>query len=198
MGQGKCNGQGQGQGQPQRNKSYNIKNIAMTSFYNTNKYKENYYDTLNSLKGNLFLQENFNKNKNNLANSYNSNNSGNFKYNSIPHLNSTRSSDNFRINLIRNKLENTLLNQSKDKYSKDSLISSRKNEGFDEINQKIRRENVKLIKYMDNINKNSEEKVKSHYPKLKDIMNSTSLRTTKTKLMNNKYMGERYNPANFQ
>jgi hypothetical protein len=182
-------------GQTSRNN--NIKNIAQTSFYNKDKYKENYYDSLNSLKGNLIFEGNYPTNKN--ITNKNLINSGNFKYNSIPHLNYTRSSDNFRINLIRNKLENTLLdNQIKEKYPKETLISSKKNEGFDEINLKLKRENDKLIKYMDIFNKNSEEKVKSHYPKLKDIMNSTCLRTTKMKLMNNKYMGERYNPANFQ
>ena len=172
-----------------------IKNVAQATFYNKDKYRENYRNSLNNLKS-CFDNDAYNFGNNNIKN--NLTNSGNFKSYDIPHLNYKRGSDNFRINLIRNKLEKTLLTgQNKEKNPNDTLIASKTNEGFDEINEKIKGENDKLRKYMNHIHKNSEERMKSH-PNLKDIMNSTSLRTTKMKLMNNKYMGERYNPSNYQ
>jgi hypothetical protein len=59
-------------------------NIGNTTFYNKDKYKENYYDSLKSLKGNLFFEGNYLTNRNKTNNNNNNNNlinsvNGNFK-----------------------------------------------------------------------------------------------------------------------
>lgn len=199
----------------------NNSNKYNSLFYNKNKYKENYFNSFYNLK-NSFDSIVLGKN-----NSHSLRKNGNFKSTEVPHLNYKRSSDNFRINLLRNKMEKTLKNELNGK----SLIASMDKEGgVNEVIENINKENFKLRKYMNNINEfntfnstttsnpiskanstshhfggqsnfsNSSHSAmdsRSYHPNLKDILTSTNLRTSKLRLGNNKFMGERYNPNNY-
>jgi hypothetical protein len=117
---------------------------------------------------------------------------GNFKSYEVPHLEYKRNSSNFRINLIRKKLENTL-----SKTGKNNNENPHNNEDLDSINKNIEFENLKLKNYFENINKFTKSDNQKQYPSVSDITNSVNLRTTKLKLSNNKFMGERYDPTNY-
>jgi hypothetical protein len=195
----------------------NDNNKYNSLFYNKNKYKENYFSSFYNLRDTFNSME-FGKND-----SHTLRKNGNFKSDEIPHLTYKRSSDNFRINLLRNKMEKTLKNEQSGK----SLIASMDKEGgVKEIIENINKQNFKLKKYLNNFNdfnnfnstttSNSKSNSTSHHfgqsnfsnksnfmdnksyhPNLKDILTSTNLRTSKLRLGNNKFMGERYNPNNY-
>lgn len=178
-----------------------LKKVAKSTFYNKNKYKEDYQTTYNDLKTNLDINEiglgiKYSDTK---SNSTNSNlNSGNFKSYEIPNLNYKRGSNNYRLNLIRNKIEKTLLtDQNKETNPIDPLVCIKENEDFEEINEKIIGENEKLKKYMENLEKNHEEGRKSFFPQLKELVNSNDLMTSRIKITNQKFMGDKYNPSNY-
>lgn len=161
--------------------------------YLSPKYSEDYNFAISNLK------EDFYKNlinNSNIAskNSFSKNKfpNGNFKSYEVPHLEYKRHSNNFRINLIRDKLENTLL-----KSGKNTNVNSNSNEDLEIINKNIEGENLKLKNYFENINKFVKNDKKKLYPSVNDITNCVNLRTTKLKLLNNKFMGERYDPTNY-
>lgn len=164
-----------------------IQNRYNQNRYNNQKYSEDYQTTINSLKEKF--SNNFISNTSKNSSSPQRITYGTFKSYEVPHLNTQRQSSNFRVNLIRNKLENTLL-----KTGKDSKHNSSVND-IDNLNKRIEDENKKLKNYFDNINRFTQDQ--GFYPSVSQITNSNNLRTTKVKLYNNKYMGERYDPSNF-
>lgn len=193
-----------------------MKNAGSSSFYYSNKYNENYQKSLinlkNNFEGNYFSP-------NNITNANKLTISGNFKSYEIPNMNFKKDSNNFRVNLLRNKLEKTLLNnpynfsQNEQENLNDINTNLKNSElnnntqkiiwpyGDKDINDKIKGENDKLKKYL-TLNNHKNENIiangrKSYYPNLKDIVSSTDLKTSNVKLNNNKYMGERYNPHNY-
>ncbi len=158
------------------------------------KYSEDYNFAISTLKEDFFNNLISNNIHNSSKNVYGNNRflQGNFKSYEIPHLEYKRNSSNFRINLIRDKLENTIL-----KSGKNSNVNPNKNEELDTINKKIQVENIKLKNYFENIDKFSKNNNQKMYPSVSEMTNSVNLRTTKLRLMNNKFMGERYDPTNY-
>lgn len=165
--------------------------------YNSLKYSEDYLTSINSLKKKV--TKNFGNNNNSKYSVspyklfY-----GSFKSYDIPNLNYKRDSENFRINLIRNKLESTLLKSANNSIEVNDPANGKDDTCLRNINYRIESENLKLKNYFNNMEKFSTNKNnKTLFPTVSDITNSYNLRTSKLKLMNNKFMGERYNPHNF-
>jgi len=159
--------------------------------FNSQKYSQDYNDAISNLK------EKFNENMSNFHTtkspiSPDKSNLGCFKSYEVPHLEYKRLSSNFRINMIRDKLENMFL-----KNGKNTNVDPKNNEDLETISKKIEIENLKLKNYFSNINKFSKSDDHGLYPSVSEITNSNNLRTTKLRLLNNKYMGERYDPTNF-
>jgi hypothetical protein len=158
--------------------------------YNSLKYSEDYLNTINTLKEKFSEDLNDNTFKHKILPK---STLVNFKSYDVPHLEYKRQSNNFRINLIRDKLENTFLKSGK---NSNVNFNHSANEDIKLINNKIEKENLKLKNYFDNVKKFT-KKDHNLYPSVDQITNSVNLRTTKLRLLNNKYMGERYDPTNY-
>lgn len=170
--------------------SKNINSLKQKGFMNQ-KYSEDYNFAISTLREDFLknIMSYNNTSKNSFSrNKYN----GNFKSYEVPHLEYKRQSSNFRINLIRDKLENTIL-----KTGKNTNVNPNNNEDLETINKKIEVENLKLKNYFENINKFTKSDNVKMYPSVSEITNSVNLRTTKLRLLNNKFMGERYDPTNY-
>ena len=168
----------------------NLKNIFLrklknsskikVNFYNTTKYKEDYINKVENLKDKI-KEKVFPKID--LRNLVKKKYFNGFKSFEIPNLNTKTNSQNYRLNLIRNKLEGTLNN----------IVGNHN----DNLHDRIEKENIKLKGYFDKVNIFSKNNSSSFYPSVGQITNSLNLRTTKISLLNNKFMGEKYDPMNY-
>ena len=149
------------------------KNFDINPNY-TKKYNEDYSNCILNLKEKIHITNSIIVKK-----SYDG-----LKSYEIPHIHNRKNSENYRINLIRENLEKTL------KFNKNNKFNN------DDINQVINEENSKMKMYINNLEKfavmNSPK-----FPNIIQITNMNKLKTSNVKVSNNRYMGSRYDPNNY-
>lgn len=144
------------------------------------KYTENYHSTVVDLKDKLENSINFqiaNKSKKTR------NSPQGFKFNEIPHINSGKPSDNYRINLIRESLERSI------KYQKPNVNK----ENLDEL---ISEENNRLKFFKNSLDAFTEINSSKH-PNLNQITKMTRLKQSIVAISNSRFMGPKYDPHNY-
>ena len=163
---------------PKNINSRDYKSFANQLTKSSGKYKENYFNSVANLKESFETPNNINTENLNLKNSYKG-----FKSYEIPHINTGKISENYRINLFRENLEKSI------KYHKPDLEKQ-------SINTFIDEENIKLKVYMNKLDAFAEFN-SSKYPNLIQITKMNKLKTSNLKLSNNRYMGVKYDPHNY-
>jgi len=145
------------------------------------KYTENYHSSVAELKDKI-------ENSINFQISYKCKNMHispkGFKFYEIPNINSGKQSDNYRINLYREKLEKSI------KYHKPNVNK----ENIDEL---IGEENNRLKIFKNSLDAFTKIYTSKH-PNLDQITKMTRLKESNLRISNSRFMGPKYDPHNYQ
>lgn len=144
------------------------------------KYKENYHSTVVDLKDKLENSFNFHMQT---KSEKTRNSPKGFKFYEIPHINSGKPTDNYRINLLWESLEKSI------KYHKSNVNM----ENLDEI---IGEENNRLKMFKNSLDAFTEINSPKH-PNLNQITKMTKLKESSLRICNSRFMGPKYDPHNF-
>lgn len=144
------------------------------------KYKENYNSTVIDLKDKLENSINFHLR---VKNNKTRNLPLGMKFNEIPHIQTKKPSDNYRINLLLESLERSI------NYQKPTVNTGN-------LNEIIQEENNRLKLFKKNLDAFTGTNSPKH-PNLNQITKMTKLKESSVKISNSRFMGSKYDPYNY-